>query len=430
MQRPPLLSLTLALLVSASLPAAAQKFLPKSIQFKGDPEYSDQELMAAAGLKKGVTLTSAEMNDHSKLLMDSGVFDTLTFKFDGQDLIYYLSPSTALFPIRLENLPLVPGKDLDAKLHDRFPLYHGKVPSEGTLLENVRGAFEEMLATEGIKATVTAIPAGLPGSRKLTIMSFSVTDPQVRVGVIHVNGASSDLQPRIKTIADQTVHTPFDTENSAANLEHAFGLFYADQGYAAAKVQATRDGDPVVTPQAIDIPFMVTIDEGRIYKLGAIHLPPDSLVTQAEIDKTVQQHNDSRVQGVTLRTIWSFIASRYKSKGYLDCIVTPHPELDDAASTVNYTVAIHPGPVYHLAFVKFDNVSDDLRSRLMRIWQMLPGDPFDETYVSSFVVNAQKNDPVLMRTLSGVKVTFDVHADPDSHDVNCVIHFAKLQQAP
>jgi len=37
------------------------------------------------------------------------------------------------------------------------------------------------------------------------------------------------------------------------------------------------------------------------------------------------------------------IASRYKSKGYLDCIVTPHPEFDEATDTVNYTVDVVPG---------------------------------------------------------------------------------------
>ena len=42
---------TAILLAIASLPATAQKFLPKTIQFKGDPEYSNEELMAAAGLK-------------------------------------------------------------------------------------------------------------------------------------------------------------------------------------------------------------------------------------------------------------------------------------------------------------------------------------------------------------------------------------------
>jgi cell division septal protein FtsQ len=47
-------------------PIPAQKFLPKSVQFKGDPEYTDQELMDAAGLKKGVVLDSEALNDASQ----------------------------------------------------------------------------------------------------------------------------------------------------------------------------------------------------------------------------------------------------------------------------------------------------------------------------------------------------------------------------
>ncbi len=424
MRRLFLLFLSALVILSAAPPAAAQKFLPKTIQFKGDPEYSDQELLDAAGLKKGVVLTSAEMNDHSKLLMDSGVFDNLTYKFDGVDLIYYLTPAEHLYPMRLENLPLATGKDLDAKLHDRSPLYHGKVPAEGTLLDNVRAALEEMLAGEGIKATVTATPFGAAGTRKVSAMNFSIASPEVRVGELKIQGVSPELQARVKAVADHAVGSTFDTDNSAANLEHAFATFYADEGYAAVKVHATRSGDPVIGAAAVDIPFSVTIEQGRLYKLGAIHLPPDALVSPAEIDK-ITSAQAATAKGSTARAVWALIASRYHSKGYVDFAVTPHPEFDEAAGVVSYTVELNPGPVYHLALLKFDNVSEDLRKLLMRNWQMFPGDPFDESYVSGFIAKAQTSDPVLMRTLAGVKVSYDVRADPTSHDVNLIIRLEK-----
>ncbi|MGA2807840.1 MAG: POTRA domain-containing protein [Terracidiphilus sp.] len=429
MKRTPFVLLAAFLVLTVSLPLAAQKFLPKTIQFKGDPEYSDQELLAAAGLKKGVVLTSAEMNEHSKRLMDTGVFDTLTFKFDGVDLVFILVPSTTLYPIRLENLPLTPGKDLDAVLHDRFPLYHGKVPAEGGLLDEVRGALEEMLAAQGIKASVSATPAGSLGSRKLSAMSFAIASP-VRVGAIQLQGVSAAMQAKVKAVADRTVGTSFDTANSERNVEHAFESFYADEGYAAVKVHAVQAASPVATADAIDVPFTVTVEEGRLYKLGAIHLPPDSLVSQADLDKVAGVRADGPARGLILRSTWSMIASRYKSKGYLDCAVTPHPEFDEATGAVNYTVDINPGPIYHLAFVKFENVSDEMRSRLMRVWQMLPGDPFDESYVSSFVFRAQKEDPVLLRSLAGVKVSYESRADQQTHEVNCVIHFTRTLQTP
>ncbi|MGA2673236.1 MAG: POTRA domain-containing protein, partial [Terracidiphilus sp.] len=115
--------LTVLFVLCASLPAPAQKFLPKTIQFKGDPEYTNQELLAAAGLKQGVVLTVAEMKDHFDRLSQTGVFESVVYKFDGVDLVFTLMPAALLYPIRLENLPLIPGKELDAALHERFPLY-------------------------------------------------------------------------------------------------------------------------------------------------------------------------------------------------------------------------------------------------------------------------------------------------------------------
>jgi outer membrane protein assembly factor BamA len=427
MRRPvfPLLIPLLLLLLCAARPSAAQKFQPKSIQFKGDPEYSDQELLDAAGLKKGTVLTSAEMNDHSKLLMDSGVFDNLTYKFDGADLIFSLTPAELMYPIRLENLPLtVTGKDLDTKLHDRLPLYHGKVPSEGTLLDSVRAALEDLLAAQGIKATVSATPFGVAGTRKVSAMNFSITTPLVRVGALQLQGVSPDFQARVQAIADHATGSPFDTENSASNLEHAFQMFYADEGYAGAKAHAVRSGGPVIGAAAVDIPYSVTVDSGPLYKLGAIHLPADSLVTQADIDK-ITGAQAGLAKGVTVRSIWEMIANSYKSKGYMSFMLTPHPQFDEAAGSVSYAVDFNPGPVYHLGLVRFENVSDDLRMLLMRNWQMLPGDPFDNSYVARFVLDARKSDPALQRTLATAKVSYDMRLDPATHEVNLVIRLEK-----
>ena len=414
------------LTLSFALPVAAQKFQPKSIQFKGDPEYSIQELMDAAGLKKGAILSSEEMSDHSKRLMDSGVFDNLTYKFDGQDLVYSLVPSNQLYPIRLENLPLTPGAELDAKLHSRLPLYHGKVPVEGTLLDNVRKQLEEMLSSEGITTTLTAVPFSDRKSAKKepTAISFSIAQLPVKIGSIHLQGVSQDfnskLQPTVKEASDQA----FDSANSITNLENAFRSFYEDQGYAAVKVHAERSGDPSVSADSIQVPFAVSIEEGRQYKLGTIQLPADAPVAKADIDKILTgSANQSR--GTGLRSTWSWVAQRYRSKGYLDCKLTPQAQIDETAGSVNYTLEVNSGPVYHVAFVKFDNVNDDLRVLLMKYWQLLPGEPFDPGYGPIFFLKVQMQDPVLRKSLAGVKAKFEVTTDAQTHDVNIVVRLEK-----
>ncbi|MGB6857549.1 MAG: POTRA domain-containing protein [Terracidiphilus sp.] len=406
-------------------PAVSQKFLPKTIKFQGDPEYSDAELLAAAGLKKGVVLGYTEMQDYCKRLLATGAFSTVAFKFDGQDLIFMLAPSTDLFPVRLENLPLNPGKDLDAKLHDQVPLYHGLVPAEGGLTDDLATALQKMLAAEGLQTTVIATTAADQFTHKVNAVSYSITAPPVMAGVAQIDGVSDAFQTRVQRVLSEAVKIPFSTMDSTGNLERAVEQFYSDQGYAAAKVQVARSGDPTTAPEAITVPFAVRVEEGRVYTVTSIQLPPGTPVTQAEIDKTLALMPGGPPLGVRVRTIWMLIASRYHDKGYLDCKVTPHANINDADATVTYNVDVDPGAVYHLAFVKFDNVSDELRSHLIHNWEMMPGDPFDESYVANFIVKVQLQDPALRQTLAGVKAKFDVTANPNTHDVNVVIRLER-----
>jgi outer membrane protein insertion porin family len=425
MRQPVFLLLAALAVAVAARPSTAQKFLPKSILFQGDPEYSSDELLAAAGLTKGAVLGYSDMQDYSKRLLSSGVFASVAFKFDGQDLTFLLAPSTDLYPIQLENLPLAPGADLDAKLHAQIPLYHGKVPADSGTNDDVRAALEKMLTAEGLQVTVVATTAADLNTHQINAVSYSITTPPIQIGFSHIDGVSDPFQTKVRAILGDAAKNPFSTTDSANNIERIVEQFYGDQGYAAAKVQATQSGDPSLASGTIVVPFAIQVAEGRVYKVGSIRLPPGAPVTQAEIDKTLAPWPGGPPVGARVRSIWGLIAERCHNTGHLDCKVTPRPDFNDADATVNYTVAVDPGPVYHLGFVKFDNVSDDLRKLLIHNWEMMPGDVFDESYVGSFIAKVQQQDPVLRQSLSGVKVKFDAIANPDTHDVNVVIRLEK-----
>jgi outer membrane protein insertion porin family len=282
-----------------------------------------------------------------------------------------------------------------------------------------------MLADEGMTVAVTATTSGDLASHKLAAVSYSITTPPVQIGDVQLSGVSAPALVTVTDIVKNTAKLPFDTENSAGNLEQAVEVYYHDQGYAAVKVQAVRSGNPISTPGGIQVPFSLSVQEGRVYTVSSVHLPDGAPMTQADVDRVLAPRSGGPVQGVRVRSIWELLAERYKAKGYLDCKITPNAQLNDASGTVDYTVSVDPGPVYHLGFVKFDNVSDALRALLIRYWQMMPGDVFDESYVASYIMKAQEQDPVLRRSLAGVKTTFDANADPQTHTVNVVIHLAK-----
>lgn len=411
-------------LVFCIVPSLGQKFQPKTFIFNGAPQYSEQDLLAAAGIKRGAIMTSPEMNEHAKALMDSGVFETLSYKFDGVAMTFTLIPAT-LYDLKLENLPLTPGPELDAALHAKFPLFQGKVPSQGTLLDGVREALQQMLAAKGITAELVATPVSDQKSRgKVSGMGISILSPPVTLGDVQFEGASPELLPQLQALAKDPALHPYSSEDTTVNLEHNLTLFYQDRGYAAVSLRAVRQDTFEVTPDAIRIPYHVSVREGGTYKLGAILLPAGSLVTQDEVSEQLRKVN-AKLPGTHARSVWAFLGQRYHSKGYLDFTFTPHANLDEAAGTVNYTVDITPGPVYHLAFVKFDNVDDALRTQLMRAWEMMPGDPFDESYAVLFLLKLQQGNSPLSKQLANVIARSNIMIDSNTHEVNLVIRLEK-----
>jgi outer membrane protein assembly factor BamA len=422
-------TVSVALLLICSLSLLAQKSVPpQAIRFQGAPQYTQEELLAAAGLKPGTRLNSGEIKARAKQLNDTGLFKEVKFSSDRKTLLFTLTPSSQLFPMHLENVPVTPGKELDAKLHERFPLYRSLLPATGSMVEGICRTFEEMLAAQGAKATVKAdLTSGL-GPQKLTAVNFTVVSPAVRIGRIQLAGVSPAMQAKASLIASGQAGNSFDTENTAIGLHHAFEDLYQDQGYAAVQVDVARADPLIVSDQSIDVSYAVTITEGGIYKLGTIDLPAGALITRAEVEKML-----SKSPGRSGRPLDLFVMAvrdAYTAHGYLDCSIVRHPSFNEAAHIVNYSMEITPGSQYRLASVKFDGAPDAMAARLKLAWKMASGDVFDESYLSGFAALAQKKDKALSKWMQTVITTYDFKADPATHEVNCIFHFAKAAQGP
>ena len=286
---------------------------------------------------------------------------------------------------------------------------------------------ERMLAGQGIKATVkAALTSGL-GPKKITAVDFTITSPAVRIGPIQLSGVSPAMRAKAIALVGSQTGNGFDTENTAAGLQHAFEDLFQDQGYAAVEVAVTEIEPPIVSDQSIDLPFQVTIKEGGIYKLGSISYPADALVPRAEVEKILSK--DQAGSGRPLDLFLLAVRDAYHARGYLDCSIVSQPSFTEATHIVNYSVAIAPGPVYRMAAVQFDGAAA-MAARLAHLWKMAPGDAFDEGYVSSFEARAEKQDRTLAKWLQTVITTYDVKPDPATFQVNCIFHFAKAAQSP
>jgi len=418
----------LALLLICSFPLVAQKKVPsKAVRFQGAPEYTQQELLTAAGLKPDARVNLRDVKARAKQLTDTGFFQEVKTTADSKTVLFSLTPSTQLYPMHLENVPVAPGKELDGKLRERFPLFRKLLPGAGSVVEGICQTLEEMLAAKGVKATVkAAVTSGL-GPQKLTAMNFTVVAPAVHIGRIQLAGVSAAMQAKASLLASGQTGNDFDTENTAIGLKHAFEDLYQDLGYAAVEVDVAEVEPPVVTDQSVEIPFTVTIKEGGIYKLGSIGFPASALVARADVEKILSKYPPG--SGRPLDLFQLAVRDAYHAEGYLDCSIVSSPSFNEATHIVNYSLAIAEGTQYRLAGVKFEGAPDAMAAKLKLAWKMMPGDVFDESYLSNFTALAQKKDKPLTKWMQTVITTYDMKADPATHEVNCIFHFAKAAES-
>jgi outer membrane protein insertion porin family len=417
-QAPILLLFAVAVICVLPQRAAAQNFLPKTIHFEGVPEYSDQELLAATGLKKGVALTTSDLNDRAKQLMDSGVFSSVSFKFDGQDLVFTLTPSTSLYPIHLENLPLDSGKDLDTKLHESVPLYHGKVPAEGGVTDGVRSALEKALAGQGIQATVTAVADARDGAG--SVVHFSIATPSVLVGAIRLKDASTQLEPGALDILTKLTGSPFDSVGSARQIATYLGNYYHDKGYLEAAIDATAQNAGMVEG-VISIPFEITVQPGNQYRLAAVRLAPDLVVSQADFDRQAKLRPGDIADGQHVIENWQFISRQYHNHGYMKASVHPSPTFDRANRTVTFDVTADSGPVYKMGALSIENVSDDLRTTMMAAWKMPAGAIFNEGAIMSFYAIDKTVNSTLYRVFAAAACAYTMHLNEENRTVDVIL---------
>ena len=422
-------AVSVALLLLCILPALAQKKVPpQAIRFQGAPQYTQEELLSAGGLKPGTRLNSAQLKAHARQLSDTGLFKEVKFTSDSKGLLFTLTPTSQLFPMHLENIPLAQGKELDAKLHERFPLYRSLLPASGSMVEGICRTFEEMLAAKGAKVQVqAALTSGL-GPQKLTAVNFTVVLPAVHIGRIQLAGISPAMQAKAGLLASGQAGNSFDTEGTPIDLKRVFEDIYQDQGYAAVQVDVAQVDALIASDQSVDVPYTITVKEGGIYKLGTIDLPAGALVARADVEKILSKEQPG--SGRPLDLFILAVRDAYSAKGYLDCSIVKHPHFDEAAHVVNYSLEIAPGAQYRLASVKFDGAPDLMAAKLRLAWKMAPGDVFDESYFSNFAALAQKKDKALAKWMQTVITTSEFKPDPATHEVNCIFHFAKAAHGP
>ena len=403
-------------LLSAPLNAQTLVWTPQQIVYKGAPQYQPADLNAVVALKLGGQLGTANVEPALQRLADTGLFSDIHYTIDNREIVFTLTPQpdSVMLPALYSNFVIFQPAELTPLVHARVPLFTGKVPAAGNLQQSVQDALAAILKVKGIgNATVDAIATD-KGS-----VSFSIANPPVQVRSLQVDNVSPQASVKVAEIQKAIAASDYEmgSEDAARKrLEDA----YEDLAFLDVAIDPPTRSAPTVTPDKILVDLTTTAHEGAQYHLAKLELPATSIVPQAELEKAATLKPGDLATRIGLLSTAAHINRQFIRQGYMDAKFSSNTTKDTTAHTVVFKLNVIPGEQFHLASVQTLNLSPEQQKDFASAWKMRPGDPYDESYVASFL----KQNSAL-KSFIGYSASYKQAAHVDTHAVDLTITFVK-----
>jgi outer membrane protein insertion porin family len=385
-----LLVFSLALLQSniGSLFAQApeKKLRLVSLHANGSERYTEAEVLTATGLRLNDQVTQQDLEQAANRLGGTGVFIAVHFQFlpvaQGVDATYQVTDNAATAPVVFENLVWFTPDQLASELHSRFPLFQGRLPNAGTLLEDARLALQGLLNSKNIAGTVKTSINGQLG--QFVSVSYSVEGVEPRIAALKFQGARDTNAALLADGAQLLVNSPYAQTTVRAFCDSKLKELYLARGFLKVSF-----GEPLykLTNESVQNPTVevnVPVDEGQQYRFAGVTWTGSTIPTPQQLQKVISLEKGDIANAVRLEKDLEGLRRYYGPYGYLGVSHKLQPQFQQD-STAIFEVQLHEGVPYQMGKLAIHGPNQVLNARLRQAWRLEAGATFDETYPIKFI---------------------------------------------
>ncbi len=404
----------------------AQQYTIRKIVFEGTTPYPQASLEAASGLKPGDTISKTDLQAASQRLIDTGAFDDLQSTLDGPlksvSVVFKIKPAdpSHLLTVGFVNFVWYRHEEIAAEVQKRVPLFNGTVPEAGNLQDAVSTALQQMLAEKGITGKVEEEPVAPSSGQPLRLAEYRVVSPSVRIHAVTLSGVTPPFAAATDKTIGSLTGSSYDEGLTRHSISNLLLAAYKDAGYLASSLSSLSRTIVRSTPSQTEVDVAATVDAGEVYRVSAIDWAGSQLMSAAEFAASSKIHPGDIASQKALVESLAHLEAAYRRKGYMDVVVTAEPKLDAAKHQAAFAVTAIPGSQYTVHTVSPGSLTEAQKKDFERGWRLHPGDPYDETYVASFL----KNNTALM-SFNGYSASFKTVADTEHHTVDLFLTFSK-----
>jgi outer membrane protein assembly factor BamA len=373
------------------LPASAHQLI--SVTVTGSDHYKSEDVMGATGMKPGDVVNQDDLKDAARILGDSGAFTDIAYTFEyspeGTKIQWKLKDAAHFVPVRFENFVWFTDQQLLDAVHASVRLFHGEVPAQGRMADQVSEALQVLLAEKGLPGNVDYLRVG-PDDASPEALAYSVTGPSIAIRNVQFSGAGPEELPLLQSAAENLQGTPYMRSTLRTKAEKMFFPIYLQRGYLKANFGEPQAKVVSNDSNEISVDTTFTVVPGRQYKLQAIELSGERDLSAETLTKVMHATLNQPANAVELNDGVTAIKQLYGTRGHVEASLTCKPEIDDANDTVKYQVHISEGAVYKMGDLEILGLDSLTSSRLQNEWTLHAGDTYDSSYAQRFLNQAYK----------------------------------------
>jgi outer membrane protein assembly factor BamA len=377
----------------ATLPSAYKLI---DIKVVGQQDYSPQDIVKASGLQIGDSVNEDTFKQATQKLGETGLFTDVEYSYSysavGTKLTLQVKENDKLIPLLFDNFPWYSDQELIDKVHQNIPLFRGKVPIDGQIIDDVADVIAALIAAKNPQYHVNYLRSGEAGGPVDTIV-FSVNGANIRVRSVAFPGAAEEHKPQLAATAKKIQGGDYSRTVVSKYAKFDVRPIYLQQGFL--KVAFAINQARVVTdsPEQTDVEVQLPIEEGAQYKLTNIEWTGNEVFPAAKLTSLLHVQTGKPANQVQIEEDLKSVTKLYGTRGYVRANPELRSQLDDAQNTVAYTINVKEGQRYTMGEVDLEGLDEKTKARVREDWKLRQGEPYDASYSSRFLHDCMQDLP-------------------------------------
>ncbi|HXN21511.1 MAG TPA: POTRA domain-containing protein [Candidatus Dormibacteraeota bacterium] len=386
---------SLAVLPQAQLAPASQPKKGKitSIKIKGLQSYPEVQVLTVTRLHAGDFVAKEDLQAAADHLLQLGLFSTANYSFKsrGEDLdVTFDVAEASSVAVSFDNIPWYTDAELIDAIQKSVPLFVGRAPQQGALVDEISAALQNYLALRNPALSVAHDLINDPATDE-PVQQFRVKGAGLTIGRIELGHALAAQSRSVQAHLATLVGKPFSRFAISLFLSEHVRPIYLEQGHLRArfrKPEVRFSGNPAKPPETVQV--IVPIEPGPVFHWGGARWSGNRALTAESLDGLLALRTNELASGNSINAALERVEDEYGRRGYIDAKLPSNIHFDDSKAIVRYDITVSEGPQYHMGEMVITGLSLAAERRLRAGWPIPPGTVFDRTKYEALLMDLQK----------------------------------------